>query len=276
MRHLSLGISPCPNDTAIFYGLISGHVSVPGISLRLRIEDVATLNRLAATCSLDITKISLHAYGHLREDYVLLRSGAALGRGCGPLVVARQPLAPDGLAGLRIAVPGRLTTASLLLQMYGVDPSSQVEIPFHAIEAAVVSGRVDAGVLIHESRFTCEARGLVKVLDLGIWWQDLTGLPLPLGGIVARRCLGLPTLELVEQAIGQSVDRLHAAPDAARDFIRSHAQETDDAVLDGHIGLYVNEFTRNLGDEGESAVQELFFRAEAQGLLPPCPAGVFG
>lgn len=276
MRYLSLGISPCPNDTAIFYGLISGHVPLPGISLRLRIEDVDTLNRLAAASSLDITKISLNAYGRLRQDYVLLRRGAALGRGCGPLVVARKPLLPGALPGLRIAVPGRLTTASLLLQMYGVAPSSLEEMPFHAIEAAVAGGKVDAGVLIHESRFTCESRGLVKVLDLGIWWKALTGLPLPLGGIVARRCLGRPTLELVEQAIGRSIERLYAEPAAARDFIRSHAQESDDAVLDGHIGLYVNEFTRHLGEDGEAAVEELFARAEAQGLLPPCPVGLFG
>jgi len=276
MRYLSLGISPCPNDTALFYGLISGHVPLPGISLRLRIEDVDTLNRLAAICSLDITKISLHAYGHLRQDYVLLRTGAAVGRGCGPLVVARKPLAPECLPGLRIAVPGRLTTASLLLQMYGVAPSSLEVMPFHAIETAVVEGKVDAGVLIHEARFTCENRGLVKVLDFGIWWEALTGLPLPLGGIVAKRRLGRPTLELVEQAIGRSIDRLFAVPDAARDFIRSHAQESDDEVLDGHIGLYVNEFTRHLGKDGEVAVEEFFARAEAKGLLPPCPVGLFG
>lgn len=276
MRYLSLGISPCPNDTAIFYGLISGHVSLPGISLRLRIEDVDTLNRLAAASLLDITKISLHAYGHLRQDYVLLRSGAALGRGCGPLVVAREPLAPESLSGLRIAVPGRLTTASLLLQMYGVAPSCLEEMPFHAIEAAVAGGKVDAGILIHEARFTCESRGLVKVLDLGIWWEDLTGLPLPLGGIVAKRCLGHPTLALVEKAISRSIDGLHAAPAAARDFIRRHAQETDDAALDGHINLYVNDFTRHLGEDGEAAVAEFFSRAEAKGLLPPCPFGLFG
>jgi 1,4-dihydroxy-6-naphthoate synthase len=276
MRHLSLGISPCPNDTAIFYGLISGHVSLPGISLRLHIEDVDTLNHLAATCSLDITKVSLYAYGHLRQDYVLLRSGAALGRGCGPLVVAREPLAPECLPGLRIAVPGRLTTASLLLQVYGVAPSCLEQMPFHAIETAVASGKVDAGVLIHEARFTCESRDLVKVLDLGIWWEALTGLPLPLGGIIAKRRLGYPTLELVEQAIGRSIDRLYAEPAAAREFIRSHAQESDDEVLDGHIGLYVNEFTRNFGEDGEAAIEELFARAEAKGLLSPCPVGLFG
>jgi 1,4-dihydroxy-6-naphthoate synthase len=276
MRSLSLGISPCPNDTAIFYGLLNGHVPLPDLALRLRIEDVATLNRLAAARVLDITKISFHAYGHLRDDYVLLRSGAALGRGCGPLVVAREPFASECLAGLRIAVPGRLTTASLLLQLYGVAPACLVEMPFHAIEAAVAAGRVDAGVLIHEARFTCETRGLVKLVDLGIWWEAQTSLPLPLGGIVAQRRLGRPTLDFIEQAIVRSIDVLHGAPAAARDFIRRHAQETGDAVLDGHIKLYVNEFTRDLGEEGAAAVSELFARAEAQGLLPPCPAGLFG
>ena len=164
-----------------------------------------------------------------------------------------------------------MTTASLLLQMYGVAPSSLEVMPFHAIEAAVVGGKVDAGVLIHEARFTCENRGLVKVLDFGIWWEALTGLPLPLGGIVAKRRLGRPTLELVEQAIGRSIDRLFAVPDEARDFIRSHAQESDDVVLDGHIGLYVNEFTRHLGKDGEVAVEEFFCPRRGQRIAAPLP-----
>lgn len=275
MQSLSLGISPCPNDTAVFFGLVSGRVPLDGFKLHPRIEDVSTLNRLAAAGRLDITKISLHAYGHLRREYALLRSGAALGRGCGPLVVARKSVPPQCLARMRFAIPGDLTTASLLLLLYGVDRANLVEMPFHAIEAAVASGRVDAGVLIHEARFTCEARGLVKVLDLGCWWESLTGLPLPLGVIVARRRLGRTAIARIEGAVRDSIDLLQADPAAARDFIRRNSREGDDAVLDGHIGLYVNVFTRELGSVGETAIRELFARAETCGLLPPCSAGLF-
>jgi 1,4-dihydroxy-6-naphthoate synthase len=275
MRSLSLGISPCPNDTSIFFGLISGRIALPGFALDLHIEDVETLNRLAAVSALDVTKVSIHAYAHLRDDYALLRSGAALGRSCGPLVVARGPVPPEGLKSSSIAVPGHLTTASLLLQLYGIDPSRMEQMPFHAIAAAVASGRVDAGVLIHESRFTCESLGLIKVLDLGTWWEKLTGLPLPLGGIVAQRNLGQNFFRVFETAIRHSIDLLHQAPDAVREFTRMHAQETDDAVLAGHIELYVNEFTRQLGCEGESAIIELFARAEAKGLIPVSSHGLF-
>lgn len=275
MQTLSLGISPCPNDTSVFYGLISGQIVVPGFDLDIRIKDVETLNKLAAAAALDVTKVSFHAYAYLRRDYVLLHSGAALGRGCGPLVVAGRPLSPNRLAALRIAVPGRLTTASLLLQLYGIDPFRMEPMPFHAIAAAVACGQVDAGVLIHEARFTCERLGLVKVLDLGSWWEALSGLPLPLGGIIARRRLGRETIRRLETAIRHSIDRLHRDPEAARAFIRGYAQETDDAVLDGHIDLYVNAFTRNLGSEGESAVAELFARAEAEGLLAASSYGLF-
>ncbi|ABA90351.1 1,4-dihydroxy-6-naphthoate synthase [Syntrophotalea carbinolica DSM 2380] len=276
MRCLSLGISPCPNDTSVFFGLLSGQIPLPGLRLHLRIEDVDTLNRLAFDRVLDVTKLSFYAYGQLRRDYALLRSGAALGRGCGPLVVARENLSGRCLVGKRIAVPGHMTTACLLLRLYGMELCHLEPMPFHAIAAAVASGAVDAGVLIHEARFTCEAQGLVKVLDLGSWWQTLTGLPLPLGCIVARRSLGRATLGQIEDAVRHSIDTLQAMPDAARDFIRRHAQENDDAVLDGHIGLYVNEFTHDLGAEGEAAVKELYARAEAEGLLPACSCGLFG
>jgi 1,4-dihydroxy-6-naphthoate synthase len=274
-RTIRLGFSACPNDTAIFHGLISGLVPLPGLHLHHRIEDVDTLNRLAANGKLDVTKVSMHAFGQLRPEYVLLRCGAALGQGCGPLVVARQPLAPEELGGRRIAVPGNLTTATLLMRLFGIDASCLVQMPFHAILPAVTTGQVDAGVLIHEARFTCEARGVFRVLDLGVWWQSLTGLPLPLGGIAARRCLGDTLHRQLEEGIRRSIDVFRAQPQRAANFIRENAQEQDKTVLEGHIGLYVNDFTRCLDKTGEAAIEELLCRAEACGILPPCPGSIF-
>jgi 1,4-dihydroxy-6-naphthoate synthase len=275
MTVLSLGFSPCPNDTFIFSALACGRLPLPGLHLDIRIEDVETLNRLAAARQLHVTKSSLHAFGRLRRDYLLLRSGAALGRGYGPLLVARAPLEARRLRAARVAIPGRLTTAALLLRLYGVQPDRLREMPFHRIVDAVCAGEVDAGVVIHEARFTCAARGLVTVLDLGRWWETETGLPLPLGGIIARRTLAADTLRLIEQAVRRSLELARARPAAAYAFIRRHAREQDDAVLARHIDLYVNEFSYDLGEEGAAAVRELLRRAEAAGVLPPCPAGLF-
>lgn len=275
MQTITLGLSPCPNDTSLFHGLLSGRVPLPGVALSPRIEDVATLNRLASERALQVTKISMHAFGHVRQDYALLRSGAALGVGYGPLVVTKRRMAPERLEECRIAVPGPLTTAGLLLQLFGIEVKKMVHMPFHAIAKAVSDGLVAAGVLIHETRFTCETMGLHKVLDLGIWWETLTGLPLPLGGIAARRDLSPAIGDLLEEGIRQSIDAYAGQPESARDFIRHHARETDDAALDGHIGLYVNGYTRDLGETGETAVRELLARAVTAGLLPPCSFDLF-
>jgi 1,4-dihydroxy-6-naphthoate synthase len=275
MTTLSLGFSPCPNDTFIFHALACGRLSLPGFRLDIRIEDVETLNRLAAARRLHVTKSSFHAFGRLRNDYLLLRSGAALGRGYGPLLVACAPLDARRLREARVAIPGRLTTAALLLRLYGVAPECLREMPFHHIVDAVRAGEVDAGVVIHEARFTCATRGLVTVLDLGQWWEGETGLPLPLGAIIARRTLASATLRRIEEAVRRSLAQALACPDAARAFIRHHAREEDDGVLARHIDLYVNEFSHDLGEEGTAAVRELLRRAEAAGALPPCPAGLF-
>lgn len=267
-RILSLGYSPCPNDTFIFYALTHGRVPLPGVALQERLEDVETLNALALDAALDLTKISYHALGHLREKYVLLRSGGALGRGCGPLVIARAEKTMAELAGARIAIPGRLTTANLLLQLSGEGFTNVVVMPFDRIMAAVAEGSVDAGVIIHESRFTYREHGLVEVEDLGAWWERSSGLPIPLGGILARRDLGSRLVRQIDAALRASIEYAFAHPAEPRRYIREHAQELSPAVIDSHIGLYVNEFSHDLGQEGEEAVRTLFARAEARGIVP--------
>lgn len=274
-RTLSLGYSPCPNDTFIFYALTHGKIDAPGLAFRERLEDVETLNRLALEGALDLTKISYHALGHLRRDYALLRSGGALGRGCGPLVVSRQASTMAELRGKKIAIPGQLTTANLLLQLYGAGYEHLLVLPFHRIIEAVVAGQADAGVIIHESRFTYPQSGLFKVQDLGAWWETETGLPIPLGGILAKRSLGPKLIASVDDAVRRSLDYAFAHPDLPRAYIRSHAQELSDPVIDSHIELYVNAFSRDLGAEGEQAIATLFARAEARGIIPRCDRPLF-
>jgi 1,4-dihydroxy-6-naphthoate synthase len=265
---LTLGYSPCPNDTFIFHALVKGVVEAEGMRFTERLEDVETLNRLAAAAELDVTKISYGAAPGLLRDYVLLRSGGALGRGCGPLIVAREPFTREALAGKRIAIPGRNTTANLLLRLYAPDAAPGIELVYSDIMPAVERGEVDAGLIIHESRFTYPQHGLVKVVDLGEWWEQTTGLPIPLGGIMARRALGDEAIRRVDDAIRRSVEHAFAHPDDSRDYVRAHAQEMDDAVAKQHIDLYVNRHSVDVGDEGERAIRELFERAAQAGIIP--------
>lgn len=277
MNHasLSLGYSPCPNDTFIFNALIHGLIPCEGVSFTERLEDVETLNRLALAGTLDLTKISYHAFGHLRDQYVLLHSGGALGRGCGPLVVATQPTTLEQLRQQTILIPGELTTANLLLQLHGSGFKQVKSLPFDQIIPALTRGEADAGVIIHESRFTYQQQGLHKILDLGQWWEEETGLPIPLGGILARRDLDGQLIERIDTAIQASVRYAQQHPQAAADYIRTHAQELSNSVTNDHIQLYVNTFSVNLGDEGIAAVEELLSRAEKQGLIPRCELPLF-
>lgn len=268
MRQLTLGYSPCPNDTFIFYGLIHGQISYPGTRFLERLEDVETLNKLALAGELDLTKVSYHALGHLREEYCLLRSGGALGRGCGPLVIAKRAIGMKQLRGKRIAIPGQLTTANLLLQLYGEGYDNLLILPFHEIMAAVCSGKADAGVIIHESRFTYQQQGLHKVLDLGQWWEEDSGCPIPLGGILAKRSLGAERIKRIDTALRASVEFAFANPQQPQDYIKQHAQELEDEVVRSHIELYVNDFSVNLGDEGIQAIETLFDRAEKRDIIP--------
>lgn len=275
MQQLSLGYSPCPNDTFIFYGLIHGKVPCPEVKFIEQLEDVETLNQLALKSQLDLTKISYHAFGHLRENYVLLRSGGALGRGCGPLIIAAQNTSMARLRGEKIAIPGRLTTANLLLQLHSEGYEDVLVLPFDQIMDAVAQGRVDAGVIIHESRFTYQQHGLKQILDLGQWWEEDSGYPIPLGGILAKRELGATLISQIDSALRQSIEYAYAHPQEPQTYIKQHAQELDDKVIRNHIELYVNDFSLDLGDEGIQAVNSLLNRAEERGIIPPCDLPLF-
>lgn len=273
-RPLALGFSPCPNDTFIFHALVHGLVPLPKTVLSVHMADVESLNALALDGVLDVAKVSFHALGHLRDNYVLLRSGAALGRGCGPLVVSRKFVAMNELAGRRIAIPGRLTTAALLLQLQGSAFAELVVMPFERIMGAVTAGEVDAGVIIHESRFTYAHYGLRQLLDLGQWWEETTGQPIPLGGIVARRSLGTALIGRFEQALRASIAHAFANPLDSRPYSQTHAQEMADAVIEQHIGLYVNQFSLDLGEAGAAAARLLLQKAEERGLIPGSAAAL--
>jgi len=275
MKSLSLGYSPCPNDTYIFYALTHNKVAIPGHTIEQRLEDVETLNQLALDGLLDLTKISYHALGHLRDRYVLLHSGGALGRGCGPLVIAPESTDMQALRGKRIAVPGKLTTANLLLQLYGSGYEDLLILPFDQIMNALQSGAADAGVIIHESRFTYQQAGFHEVLDLGAWWEADSGLPIPLGGILARRDLGEKMIRMADDAIRSSLEYARLHPQEPRSYIKEHAQELENEVIDAHINLYVNDFSLSLGNQGIMAVETLLSRAESRGLIPKSDKPLF-
>ena len=274
MSRISLGYSPCPNDTYIFYGLVHGKID-GAPRCREILEDIETLNRMAMAGKLDMTKISFHAFAFMRDRYCLLHSGGALGRGCGPLVIASESLDPSDLLGKRIAIPGKLTTAALLLRLFNPALDDLVAMPFHEIMEATQKGDVDAGVIIHESRFTYPDYGLHKVIDLGEWWEVSTGHPIPLGGILARRDLGKEKIQLIDRSLCASVEYAHANPDVVKSYIRQHAQEMDEAVMQQHIDLYVNDYTLDYGTDGEEALVDLFARAEKAGIVPQSDQPLF-
>ncbi len=267
-RTLTIGYSPCPNDTFIFYALVHGKVHVPGLEFRERLADVETLNQMALEGGLDITKISYHALGHLREQYALLRSGSALGRGCGPLIVAKPGTRIEDIKRGSIAVPGKLTTASLLLRLYDPTITTIVVMTFDRIMNAVSTGEVTAGLIIHESRFTYPLYKLEKLLDLGAWWENHSGLPIPLGGILGKRSLGRDVLLQTEEGIRASLRYAKAHTDEVLQYCRRHSQEMDETVMKSHIDLYVNDFSLDLGQEGLAAVRRLFDEAEAGEIFP--------
>jgi 1,4-dihydroxy-6-naphthoate synthase len=268
-RPLLLAYSPCPNDTSIFYAWTHGLIpEAPPVKERL--EDIETLNGLALAGAADVTKVSVSAFAHLRESYALLHSGGAMARGCGPLVVApkgshlraapgvtRASALADDLSRVRVAMPGELTTAALLAQLFAGGLRRAVFMPFDRIMPAVAAGEVDAGVVIHEGRFTYASHGLRRLIDLGEWWEESTGLPVPLGGIAVRRALDVQEQARIERAVRASVEHTRAHPHAADEYVREHAQEMDAVVRRQHIDLYVNGFTVDFGPEGEEAVKRM-------------------
>lgn len=256
MRELTFGYSPCPNDTFAFHALTHGIVSLP-FRIRPVLLDIEELNRRAHSGELDLTKLSVGAFAAVGEQYRLLRSGAALGKGVGPLVVAREAQSLAAAARGRMAIPGRETTAYRLLRLAAPSLGEVVELRYDRILRAVSTGEFDAGLIIHESRFTYQDHGLVKVADLGDWWESETKLPVPLAGICARADLDADTVATVENAIRESVQYAFDHREASREYVRAHSQEMSDAVCDQHIALYVNEFSLDIGDEGLAAINRL-------------------
>lgn len=276
MDAVTLAYSPCPNDTYIFHAWVHGLVpAAPPV--REVLADIDELNAMALRSEPDVVKVSFHALAHLRERYALLHSGGALGRGCGPLVLVRpeSPLRLTNgggpsrvLAGRKVAIPGELTTAALLLRLYAPDVGEVVSMPFDRIMGAVRREEVEAGVIIHEGRFTYAEQGLRSLLDLGDWWEGITGHPIPLGCIVVRRDLGPEVARRVDDAVRRSLETARVDPEASSAYIRRHAQEMDPDVCREHIDLYVNDFSLDYGREGEEAIRYLLSRAEELGAIP--------
>ncbi|MFJ7904884.1 1,4-dihydroxy-6-naphthoate synthase [Streptomyces sp. NPDC096198] len=270
-RPLKTAYSPCPNDTFVFDAWAHGRI--PGApALDVTFADIDITNGLAERGEFDVLKVSYAVLPYVLDEYALLPCGGALGRGCGPLVLTREP--GTALAGSTVAVPSETSTAYLLFRLWAAEtvPGGVGEIvvmPFHEIMPAVRDGKVDAGLVIHEARFTYRDYGLHKLADMGEHWEATTGLPIPLGAIIARRSLGGATLKLLADSARASVRAAWEDPEASRPYVMEHAQELDPAVADAHIGLYVNEFTADLGEDGYAAVRGLLTRAAAEGLLPP-------
>jgi len=262
---MELGFSPCPNDTFIFYALVHG--KVPFLEpVRPVLADVETLNAWAKAGRLPATKLSYAAFARVTDRYLALTSGGALGRGVGPLVVAKKA---RPLAGARVAHPGEETTAYTLFRLFmGDRPFTPVPMVYSEIMPAVARGEVDLGLIIHESRFVYPQHGLKKLLDLGEWWEEETGLPLPLGLIAARRDQGAALARALDAAVKESILYARAHLEEAWPYIKAHAQELDDDVIRAHIETYVNDFSLDLGDEGIQAVEALFARMRAAGLAP--------
>lgn len=256
MRTLTFGYSPCPNDTFAFHALSHGLVETP-VTIRPVLLDIEELNRRAHHGEFDLTKLSVGAFAGVGDRYRLLRSGAALGYGVGPLVVARTPRSLEAAVRGRVAIPGRETTAYRLLRTAAPAIAETVEMRYDAILAAVRDGEVDAGLIIHESRFTYADHGLVKVIDLGEWWEAETGLPVPLAGICARADLDAETVAAMERAIRASVQYAFDHPEASRAYVRAHAQEMSAEVCAAHIRLYVNAQSLDVGETGLAAIDRL-------------------
>lgn len=272
---LTLGFSPCPNDTFIFDALIHNKIDTEGLEFEVTYDDVETLNQKALKAQLDITKLSFHAFAYVANQYALLDAGSALGFGVGPLLISHKytpealdELLKSGKSDLKIGIPGKYTTANFLLGIAYPQLKNKQEMVFSEIESALLEDKIDLGLIIHENRFTYQDKGLTKIVDLGDYWEKLTGCAIPLGGIVINRNLDREVQLKVNRLIRQSVEFAFAHPKSGIDFIREHAQAMDEAVMYKHIELYVNKYSINLGDEGRKAVDTLFTLAQERNLIP--------
>lgn len=274
---ISLGFSPCPNDCFIFDAIVNKRIDLEGLEFDIKMEDVETLNRWAVEGKLDSTKLSFHAYSYLTEMYQLMHAGSALGFNCGPLLISKKEFTIEEVKAnkLKIAIPGKLTTAHFLFSIAFPDATNKTEMVFSEIENAVLSDEYDAGLIIHENRFTYEQKGLKKIIDLGEFWESLIHAPIPLGGIVIKRNLPLEIKQKVDRVIRKSVEYAFAHPLDSKTFIKEHAQEMDEAVVQKHIDLYVNQYSIDLGELGKKAVHLLMNKAQEIGLIKESNGNLF-
>ena len=274
---LTLGFSPCPNDCFMFDAMAHQRIDLEGLEFDVRMADIEALNAAAFAGQIDVTKLSFHAYAYCLGNYVLLDAGSALGRNCGPLLISKRDIAQDEVAsgGLKIAIPGTYTTANFLLSLAFPGATAKSQLLFSAIEGAVLDGTFDAGLIIHENRFTYAAKGLKKIIDLGEYWESETGAAIPLGGIVINRALPEDIQQKMNRIMRRSVEYAFANRTASLPFVRANAQEMSEDVMYQHIDLYVNDYSVDLGREGRRAVEVLFERARAVGVIPPVQTAVF-
>jgi len=272
---LSLGFSPCPNDTFIFDAMVHGRIDTEGLEFDYFLTDVEELNRKALTNDVDITKISYHAYAYVAQNYLILDSGSALGYRNGPLLISKRRFGIAELPKLKIAIPGKYTTANLLFSIAWPDIINKEEYLFSDIEDALLKDEVDAGLIIHETRFTYYKRGLHKLADMGEFWETMTGLPIPLGAIVIKRSIPDDIAQKVNRVVRRSLEYAYKDSFASYDFVAGNAREMDSTVMNNHIKLYVNEYTLNLGIRGREAVVELFRIAGEKGVVPVLPDRIF-
>jgi 1,4-dihydroxy-6-naphthoate synthase len=284
---LTLGFSPCPNDTFIFDALIHHKIDTEGLKFEVFYDDVETLNQKAFRSELDISKLSYHAFAYVANQYVLLDAGSALGFGVGPMLISDFEISISDLQNNQIrnskseirnpliGIPGKYTTANFLLGLAFPNATNKVELVFSDIENAVLEGRVDVGLIIHENRFTYQNKGLKKIIDLGDYWEKETGCAIPLGGIVVNRNLPLDVQHKINRVLRKSVEFAFANPKSGLDFIRQHAQEMSEEVMYKHIDLYVNKYSVDLGEEGRKAINLLFSTALEKGIIPKIIKDIF-
>ncbi len=272
---LTLGFSTCPNDTFIFDAAVHHKIDTEGIDFELILADVEELNQKAFEAGIDITKLSYHAYAYAAENYVLLNSGSALGNNNGPLLISKRKIYPDEVNELKIAIPGKYTTANLLLGIAYPQAKNKIPYLFSDIEDAVFDEETDAGLIIHENRFTYEAKGLKKIIDLGEFWETKTKMPIPLGGIVINRKHPKSLQKKISRIIKRSIEYAYKNPDSSLEYIRQYAQEMDAEVMKKHIDLYVNKYSLDLGKTGKQAIKTLYSEAVERNLVPEINYPIF-
>ena len=272
---LTLGFSPCPNDTFIFDALVHHKIDTQGLEFEVVLADVEELNQMALRNELHITKLSYHAYAYCLKNYVLLDAGSALGNNCGPLLISKKEYSQHEVSNLKVAIPGKYTTANFLLSLAYPKLTNKHEMLFSDIEKAVLSGEMDAGLIIHENRFTYYERGLKKIIDLGEFWEGAQQQAIPLVGIMIQRNLDENIQQKVNQMLRKSVEFAFQNPESSADFVQLHAQEMDADVRKKHIGLYVNDYSIDLGKKGRAAVQRLFDVAWQAGVIPESKEKLF-